>query len=292
MNGGAVPSLDVLERWMQAVVTHPGGAASGMRARAARRLLPGAARDPGAIVLPSKSLTAVERLDIYAYMYYARLVEILETEYPVTRRLLGPEAFGRAARDFVAANPSRSRTLNRLSAGFPAFLARRLPRGAAHGLAADVARIERAMEDVFDAPFAEPLTAAQFGAIGADEWNRVRLRANPALRLLALRHPANACMNAVHGGKRAPIRRPRRTFVIVYRRAFQVHRRDQAPAQWRLLAALVSGRTLAGAVRASTRGRRLPAGRLAAVLGGWFREWAAAGLFTGIERATGGPGRG
>jgi hypothetical protein len=45
-------------------------------------------------------------------------------------------------------------------------------------------------------------------------------------------------------------------------------------------------------VRASTRGRRLPAGRLAAVLGGWFREWAAAGLFTGIERATGCPGRG
>jgi hypothetical protein len=278
------PSLDRLERWMQAVVMHPDGAASGMRAPRARRLLPAAAQEPASIVLPSRSLTSVERLDIYAHMYYARLLEILDAEYPVTRQVLGREGFARIARKFLARHPSRSRTLNVLSAKLPGFLARHLPRGRASGLAADVARIERAMEDVFDAPLVEPLTAGEFAAITAPEWGRVRLEVNPALRLLALRFPANDYMNALRAGRKPRMPRARRTHAIVYRRAFQVYRRDQEPAQWRLLGALASGRTLAQAVRAVVRGRRMSPDRLAAMLGRWFREWAAAGLFVGVAR--------
>lgn len=276
--------LATLERWMQAVVMHPDGAAAGIRTRRARRLVPAAAERLETVVTPSRALSPIERLDIYAHMYYARLLEILVAEYPVTRQVLGPAAFTRIAREFVARHPSRSRTLNLLSAKFPGFLARRLPRGRRNALAVDVARIERAMEDVFDAPLAEPLTAAQFAAIGASEWGRVRLLVNPALRLLDLKYPANDYMNAVRAGKRPRIPRARRTLAIVYRRAFRVFRRDQQPAQWRLLAALASGRNLAQAVRAATRGRRLSAERLAATLGGWFREWAAAGLFVGVAR--------
>ena len=63
----------------------------------------GRARD---VVLPSKSLSSVERLDIYAHMYYARLLEILVDEYPTTRQILGPE-FSRACRRFLARHPSR-----------------------------------------------------------------------------------------------------------------------------------------------------------------------------------------
>ncbi len=273
------PSLDTLERWMQAVVVHPGGAASGLRARPARRLLPAAARRPDSVVLPSKSLTSVERLDIYAHMYYARLLEILVAEYPVTRQILGAGRFAQAGREFLARNPSRTRTLNLLSVKFPAFLARNLPCGHRSDLAVDVARIERAMEDVFDAPRAEPLAPAEFAAIGAGDWQYIRLGVIPALRLLQLRYPVNDYMNAVRRGEKPRIPGPRRTLAIVYRRAWQVYRRDQAPAQFRLLAALASGRTLGGAVRAGAKGSRTDADKMAATLGAWFREWAAAGLF-------------
>lgn len=278
------PPLDMVERWMQAVVMHPGGARAGLRARAARRLLPQAARRPESVVLPSKALTAVARLDIYAHMYYARLLEILEAEYPVTRRILGPRAFTRAAREFLARHPSRSRTLNRLSEKFPAFLARRLPRGRRSGLAVDVARIERAMEDVFDAPLAEPLTAAQLRAIGAGALPQTRFEMNPALALLTLRYPANDYMNAARGHGRPRLPAPRTTPVIVYRRAFQVYRRDQEPEQFRLLKALAAGRTLGQAVQAAVRGRGGNADRLAATLNAWFRDWAAAGLFVGLSK--------
>ena len=272
--------LETIERWMQAVVMHPQGAAAGVRARPARRLLPQATRSLESVVLPSKALTSAERLDIYAHMYYARLLEILRDEYPTTRQILGTDAFERACRRFLERNPSRHKTLNRLSERFPAFLARHLPRGHRNGLAVDVARIERAMEDVFDAPHAEPMTAAQFAAIGADEWQRVRLPVIPALRLLKLKYPANDFMNAVRSKGKPRIPKPSATFAIVYRRGYQVYRRDQEEAAFKLLAALASGKTLAAAVRGSLAGRRGSADQLAATLGAWFREWSAAGLFS------------
>ncbi|MGH8131231.1 MAG: HvfC/BufC family peptide modification chaperone, partial [Steroidobacteraceae bacterium] len=243
------PQLETLERWMQTVVMHPEGAAAGLRSSPARRLMPRAASELESVVLPSTALSSVERLDIYAHMYYARLLEILVAEYPTTRQILGSHEFATLCRRFVARHPSRSRVLNRLSERFPDFLSRVLPRGHKSGLAVDVARIERAMEDVFDAPRAEPMTADQFAAIGTNEWERVRLTVNPALRLLKLRYPANDHMNAVRSGRKPRIPRPRATFAIVYRRGFQLFRRDQEPEQFKLLSALAGGRVLAAAVR-------------------------------------------
>jgi hypothetical protein len=229
------------------------------------------------VVLPSKKLTSAERLEIYAHMYYARLVEVMEGEYPTVRQILGPEPFAAACRRFVARNPSRTRTLNSLSARFPGFLAKTLPRSHRHGLAVDVARIERAMEDVFDAPRAEPMTAAQFAAIGAGA--QAKLRVTPAIRLLQLRYPANVYMSALRRGGRPRVPRPRATQVIVFRRGFQVFRRDQEPEQFRLLQALVAGKPLDAAVRASIGRRAGSADRVAKRLGRWFEEWSAAQLF-------------
>lgn len=272
-------SLETLERWLQAVVMHPEGAAAGLRSKPAKSLLGDAARDLGSVVLPSKQLTSVERLEIYAYMYYARLIEVMQGEYPTTRQILGPHAFAAACRRFVAKHPSRTRTLNSLSAKFPDFLAKALPKTNRNGLAVDVARIERAMEDVFDAPRAEPMTAAQFAALGADATGKARLRVTPALRMLKLRYPANAAMTALRRGEKLRAPRPRATWVIVFRRGFQVFRRDQEPEQWKLLAMLVAGKPLAAAVRASVRGGGASAERVAKRLGRWFEEWSAAHLF-------------
>jgi Putative DNA-binding domain len=83
------PTLARLERWMQAVVIHPAGAEAGVQSPAARALLPRAARDLESVVLPSRSQSSLERLGIYAHMYYARLLEVMTAEYPTTRRLLG-----------------------------------------------------------------------------------------------------------------------------------------------------------------------------------------------------------
>ena len=82
---------------------------------------------------------------------------------------------------------------------------------------------------------------------------------NPALRLLKLRYPANAYMTAQRRGDRPRIPRPRETYVIVFRRGYQVFRRDQEPEQFKLLRrSWPGGHSRPRCVRASDRARPAP----------------------------------
>ena len=157
-------------------------------------------------------------------------------------------------------NPSRTRTLNSPERrSFRISCRGTCRRRQRRGLAVDVARIERAMEDVFDAPRAEPMTAAEFAAIGQRK-RRARLRVNPALRLLKLRYPGerlHECGSAAAKKPRLP--RPRETLVIVYRRDFRcsVATRSRGSSgccrrSW------PAGRSQPRCARASDRARRAP----------------------------------
>jgi hypothetical protein len=278
----AVPPLDRLERWMQAVVMHPDGADRGVRAPGAARLLPEAARDLETVVTRSKALTALDRLGIYAEMYYLRLIEVLTAEYPATRTILGEPAFKRACRAFVARNPSMTRTLQSLSTRFPQFLARHLKRQRSARLAVAVAHIERAMEEVFDAARAEPLSYEVLKGIAPDRWGEVRLTLTPALRLLKLQCDADAYMTAMRSHRPLRVPRAREAYVIVYRHNLRAWRMTLTREQFHLLKGLADGLPIGRAVYKSCRNMRIKAERLAVVLSRWFRNWSAEGLFVGL----------
>jgi hypothetical protein len=119
------PPLDVVQRWFQAVVTHPAGAAAGAASPAAQCILQLGRLDRGALerlVRRSSRLTAEERLSIYANAYYARLLECLRGGFPVLAHVLGAETFDSFAFDYLQRYPSRSYTLDHLAESFPRFL--------------------------------------------------------------------------------------------------------------------------------------------------------------------------
>ena len=122
------------------------------------------------------------------------------------------------------------------------------------------------------------MTAAEFAAIGAAAWERdAPGDSGAAAPETALsRERLHDCAAR---GEQPRIPRPRATHVIVFRRGFQVFRRDQEPEQFKLLQALVAGRPLAAAVRASIGSRAASADRVALRLGKWFEEWSGAQLF-------------
>src|SRR5262245_52698034 len=103
--------LDILQLWMQAVITDPQGVESGSRNDEARAAL-GAELEQ--VFLPSHELTSAERVGVYAEMYFLRLVEVLVDEFPGLVALLGREEAERLFRDYVCAHPSRHFSLNRL----------------------------------------------------------------------------------------------------------------------------------------------------------------------------------
>jgi hypothetical protein len=230
------PALDVVQRWFQAVVTHPDGVAGGLSSAAANRFMPLDRDGLERLVRRSSRLTAEQRLSIYANAYYARLLECLAECFPVLRRVLGAEVFAGFAFDYLQRYPSRSYTLDRLAESFPRFLEETRPdrsAAAAPDLQAapepeaaqepepaqappawpdflvDLATLELAIAQVFDGPGAEGeplLTPAELGPLRADgRFAAARLKPVPCLRLLRFRYPVNAFYTAA----RAPAGPPR-----------------------------------------------------------------------------------
>ena len=196
-------------------------------------------------VRPSATLRPEQRMAIYADAYLARLLDALEDDFPALARLLGPQAFRRTCRAYLERHPSRSRSLNPLGRRLPDVLS---------GRAADVARVEAAISEVFDGEPAEPLTPADFGRMTPRSLSLARLGVVPAFRLLALDHEVNPFVDAVlqERGTPPPVRK-KRSWVAVYRKDFKVHRLDLPESAHAALSALLRGSTVGAAVGAAAR---------------------------------------
>ena len=270
-------ALGGLQRWLQAVIEAPGSVKAALRSREAARLVrPERTRD---VVRPShRGLRAADRLAIYQGMYLPRMMEALESDYEALAHFLGPNAWTRLVRSYLTAHPSRSYTLNELGRRLPEFVRRaRVPHAP---FCHDLARLERAVAEVFDAPETSALAEKDLASLRPRDLERLRLVPAAALRLLKLDHDAGAWLDSLRGDEHdhPPVRR-RRTRVVVYRRRYGVKRREQGEAAFALLEDLVAGapigRALARAL--ARRGAARLAGPEAAFR--LFREWAAMGLF-------------
>lgn len=230
-------------------------------------------------VLPSRTLAPLERIEIYSRMYFLRLRDALREDYPAVAHALGPRRFDDVVRSYLRAHPSRFYNLNRLGHRLPGFLARR--RSLPHRpLLADLARLEWAITEVFDAPRSATANASGWTGLDPERWARARFRPIPALRLLELRYPVHAYARAVREGKRPRIPRPRRAWVVVYRKDDVVWRMPIERAAFETLSALARGRTLRAALLAAARRGRFRASERK--VASWFRTWVAEKFFEEI----------
>lgn len=279
------PDLDRIERWMQAVFTHPDGAEAGLQSAEAQQCLPADMQTLDGQVLPSKNLTVTERLSIYANMYYWRLIDILADEFPTVHHLLGAEHFTDVVKDYLERHPSKSYTLNQLGSRFPGYLESEARELQDQNFVAAVARVERAMEDVFDEHYIEPITLDDLSALTAGGLADINLQINPALRLFELDYPVNEYITAVRDDRHMDIPSPDKTFVAVYRSNYRPLRIDLEPQRYALLSYLQQGKSLGEALELCMS--VFDGDGLASSLENWFMDWAADGLFCGVEITTG-----
>ncbi len=276
-----VPELEQIQRWMQALIMDADGVRSGLKSEIAGKILPCTEESLEGLVLPSQQLNSVERLSIYGNMYFWRLTEILAEEFPTVRHLFGPELFGKVVRDYVTRHPSTHYSLTQLGRKFPAYLADEADDLPDREFAADVATVERAMEDVFDARRAEPIQFEDLTAIPIERWGDIRLQTIPALRLLQLDYPVNTYITAVREDRQMDIPATAPAFVAVYRHNYRVWRIDLDLQKFTLLAALHQGGSLGSALDLCASLPETDPASLMDAISDWFREWTSEGLFCG-----------
>lgn len=245
-----------------------------------------AARDPEVAPLSSwiraaSEEAAVQRLNVYANMYFFRLLGVLRDDYPDLEKLLGSADFHNLITDYLAACPSESPSIRHVGgrlAGFLAahHLARRVP------AAPDLARLEWARGLAFDAADAGELAAADLAAIPAERWGALRFTLSPSARIVELAWPAHTLWQALERGEAPPELAPAATDVVVWRRGFTVYHRPAGRDEARLLARIRDGAPFGAVCEELAAARREgddAAVRAACAL---LTTWIDQGLLSGI----------
>ncbi len=290
--------LDVVERWFQTVITHPGGVDEGVDSSEAQQLIRLRRDQLEQVILRSKNLTARERVSIYANAYYARLVECLGECFPVFRRALGEEVFSGFALEYIQRYPSQSYTLDRLGENFSRFLEETRPDRTDDGsrpfktdwpdFLFDLTTLEWTIAQVFDGPGVEHeriLTPDDLRALPAERFGEAQLIPVVCLRLLTFRYPVNAYYTAARRAgenEQVPIPDPSVEHVAITRRDYIVRRHALTAPQGALLEALQTGCTVTEAISAAAEISQMEDDELAGELQSWFRFWAAECFFQAV----------
>ena len=128
------------------------------------------------------------RIRVYSDAYYLRLRDVLREDFPQVAALLGPERFEDAASGYLEVFPSKQPSVRHLGRAVAEFLRRRedFPK-----CLADLAQLEWARVEVFDAPDAESATMGDFVSVPPDAWPALRFSTIPALQTLRAQYPVH-----------------------------------------------------------------------------------------------------
>ncbi len=289
-------TLEQVQRWMQAVVTHPGGVEAGTASPDALAAIELGPRGLEGVILPSRTQTSAERLAVYAHAYLARLLHCLRDLFPACRHAVGDDAFDDFALGYLQLHPPTSYTLGNLANRFVEYLNQSREHQDLAGdsresevdtwsrFVVELARLEQTIDEVFDGPGTErlaPLGFDQLAAIAPEQWSQVRLYPAPCLRVLSFEFPTNDYFAAFRRGQSPELPDPRPTHLAISRRDYVVRRYPIDATQQVLLSAILGGATLGEALAGAAR-LQPDGATLALQLTDWFAFWSEQRFFTAI----------
>jgi hypothetical protein len=233
-------------------------------------------------------LSGVEMLEIYREQFWLRHTGSLIEDFRGVGGIIGGEEWNRLAVEYLLAYRPETFTLRDLGSRLPAFIATRdwLEHRA---LVADMARLEWAHVEVFDAADVPLLDPKKLATVPEDAWEGARLIPDPALRLLRFEYPVIPLRRRLltpeeHDGEHGeiPLPEPSPSQWAVHRRERGIfHDALDVPAYF-LLDRLVQGRPLGAACEETSQAVGLSVEALGEKLEGWFREWARLGYVVDV----------
>ncbi len=272
-------ALAALQRWMLAVITHPDGVDAGLlAARETHRGADALERE----LTTTTEFPARERLEIYANAHWAHLLSLLAREFPVVEQAMGRDAFRDLATQFLAAHPRCGWRLSPVGAEFVQFIAEARDQKQ-HGFLTDLARFERAVDEVFDEPAEVTVDPSVLEALSPQQWANARFAPIAALRLLELEYPIERYFEAVVTGEPAEIPVPAPCYVVVWRRVRRVWRAEIDSTQYAILAGLCDGNPLEAALAAGLAAGDFDQESLLGALSEWFAGWTSDGIFRAVN---------
>jgi hypothetical protein len=214
----------------------------------------------------------------------------LRAQFPAVLHAVGNDAFDGLAFGYLLQHPSTSYTLDRLSQSFDEFLTSTRPPRTEQpdfaDFAIELARLERVYNEVFNGRGPEStrsLEPADFEGLSPERFVSRRLITHDCVRLMEFQFPVHEYTSALRRGQPAAPPEPRPVLLVITRRNYVVRRYEVARDQFELLTALQQQKTIAEALERLAEVRHDDLSSLASDIRAWFRDWAAAPLFTELR---------
>lgn len=243
-------------------------------------------REPNASAWAARSLTGsarltpVQQLEVYREQYWLRHTGSLVEDFPGLGGILGQQNWERLVEGYLQRHPPAHFSLRELGARLPAYLAEQTWLEE-HELCRDMAALEWAYIECFDAPDTEPLDAAELQRIAPEAWARATCLLDPALRLLRVSYPVaelrRALKRSASEGGTVPLPDKKPENLVVYRRQRQLDVASLPAPAFELLEAFGRGVPLLEAAAAVVTAGHLTEAELGPWLGPCLRDFAANG---------------
>jgi hypothetical protein len=229
-------------------------------------------------------LSPVEQLEIYREQFWLRHTSSLVEDFPGLGGILGQADWEKLAEQYLREVTPDSYTLRDLGARLPEVIERAswLPHQA---LCLDMARLELAYIEVFDALDTPPLAPARLAAIPEETFAEAKLVIAPSVRLVSVRYPVAALRRKLRAEAESdeavaiPDESPQ--LLVVYRRELRLWDMPLSQVAFTFLAGLAAGKSLGAAAELAANGPEAEA-ELGASIGAWLQEWTAKGLVSDV----------
>lgn len=132
------------------------------------------------LVRVTPAFSSSQRLGVYQFAFRTRMIESLEQDFSITRKLIGDSTFEELVLEFVRKIPSVFPSIAEISRGFPSFLKSTYSESSA---IFDVAQFEWILVETSNAWLASESTLSGLNQLPSDEQLQVMLRKNPSVCL-------------------------------------------------------------------------------------------------------------
>jgi len=231
--------LKELQSLLYRLITAPSGVAEGL---AAERSLGAGGLD--AIVRGDDRLSAEARVDIYANMYFYRILDALKEDFPATLAVLGDDNFHNLVTSYLLEFPPTEPSLYYCGRHLAEYL-RAHPMRERAPFIADLAALERAIVEVFQGRDTAPMEPDALRSIAPADWPAMKLKLQPAAQILALDWRVSDLVRAVEEERAWEPLEPRAVKVLVWRHGTRVFHRELEVVEADTLDAIVRGESFA-----------------------------------------------
>lgn len=220
-----------------------------------------------------------ERLNIYRDMYIARLIEVLEIDYVLTKQILGNK-FHNLMIEYIARYPSKSNTLNFYGKNLPKFFKNRNTKNSQ--LLFEITTLEWQVSSMlFNCEESICFKSEDFAKLEMSNQQQLKFIKNDTLKLFKFKYPVNKLLTQFYNDdKISKIIKPKESFAALIADNENVWRFNLTKDEYQILKLLFKGNTLEEALEKwASKNSKENIELASGYFKDWFAKWIDEGFF-------------